>query len=190
MQKLMANEKLRNTLRSLIIHSPGKNLYEEGLIFESRLLIVNWIFQRLLGINGNIPWSVHFTSKVTNPERIRLGKGVKKSFAVSGGCYIQGGNGIVIGKGTIFAPGVKIISADHNIQDEKRRWVTASPVEIGEYCWLGANAVILPQVCLGDHVVVAAGAVVTKSFPANVIVAGVPAKVIRDLKDIENSSVI
>jgi acetyltransferase-like isoleucine patch superfamily enzyme len=140
------------------------------------LFFVNWVFQRVLDLNNDIPWQVHFTSKVFG--NITIGEGVKDSFAVSGGCYIQGINGIEIGDGAIFAFGVKIISADHSLENYDEH-AKCRPIKIGKNCWLGANAVILPGVELGDKVVVAAGAVVTKSMPKNSVVAGVPAKVIR-----------
>ena len=52
---------------------------------------------------------------------------------------------------------------------------------IGKGCWIGGHAMINPGVTLGDNVVVGSGAVVTRSFPDNVLVAGVPARVIREL---------
>ncbi len=116
---------------------------------------------------------VHFTSSVG--DNIQIGRSVWISFACSGNCYIQGINGVHIGDDTIFAPGVKIISANHAFADFNS-WPKKDPVIIGRHCWLGANAVILPGVTLGDNVIVGAGAVVTKSVPSNTIVAGVPAR--------------
>ena len=116
---------------------------------------------------------VNFTSRVSG--EITIGKNVWISFALSGGCYIQGGNGIVIGDDTIFAPGVKIISANHD-PGNLRQWEKGGPVIIGKNCWIGANAVILPGVVLGDNVIVGAGAVVTKCFGSDLTVAGIPAK--------------
>jgi acetyltransferase-like isoleucine patch superfamily enzyme len=98
----------------------------------------------------------------------------------SPGCYIQANNGIRIGSNVLIGPGVKIISANHNLCDYSK-WDSARPIEIGDNCWLSANCVLLPGVKLGDHVVVAAGAVVTKDAPDNCVVAGVPARVIRRL---------
>jgi acetyltransferase-like isoleucine patch superfamily enzyme len=170
---------LKEIVIKILLMSPFKSIYEEKLVKHINLLFVNWIFQRILGINGDVPWSVHFTSKVTNPEKIILGKGVKKSFAVSSCCYIQGGNGVEIREGTIFAPGIKIISANHGVEKDNREWIQQSPIIIGKDCWIGTNAVILPGVVLGDNVIVGAGAVVTHSFPDNTIIAGVPAKIIR-----------
>lgn len=142
------------------------------------LWIVNKFFQSILDINNNIPWMVHFTSRVSG--KVTIGKDVWISFAVSGGCYIQGVNGIEIGDYTIFAPGVKIISANHNPSNLKK-WELSEPVRIGEKCWIGANSVILSGVQLGDNVIVGAGAIVTKSFPSNSVIGGNPARLIRQL---------
>ena len=140
------------------------------------LCFLNWFFQRVCGLNRVYSWPVHFTSRVVG--RVTIGKNVWVSFAVSGGCYIQGGNGIEIGNDTLFAPGVKIISANHSLTDLKK-WDSASPIIIGKRCWIGANAVILPEVVLGDDVVVGAGAIVSRSFPDGAVVAGIPAKLIK-----------
>ena len=119
---------------------------------------------------------VHFTSKVKG--RITIGENVWVSFAASGGCYIQGINGIEIGDNTIFAPGVKIISANHSKSD-LNKWDKTSPIRIGKNVWIGANAVILPGVEIGDHAVIGAGSVVTHDVPSHAVAAGVPAKVIK-----------
>jgi acetyltransferase-like isoleucine patch superfamily enzyme len=138
----------------------------------------NFIFQRILRVNGGCPWSVHYTSKVMHSDRMKIHSSVLHYFAVSGGCYLQGTNGLVIDEGTIFAWGVKIISANHNLEDFGR-WDISEAIHIGKQCWLGTNSVILPGVQLGDRVIVAAGSVVNKSFPSNRIIGGVPA---RELK--------
>ena len=132
--------------------------------------------QRILGLNKQYPWPVHFTSRVVG--NVVIGKDVWISFAASGGCYIQGNNGIEIGDETLFGPGVKIISADHSLEDIKK-WESGPPVKIGKRCWISANAVILPGVTLGDDVVVGAGAIVTQSFSNGSVLAGVPARLIR-----------
>ncbi|MEI6610526.1 MAG: acyltransferase [Deltaproteobacteria bacterium] len=137
------------------------------------LWLVNFFFQRILGINNNVPWMVNFTSRVEG--KISIGRNVWISFAVSGGCYIQGVNGIEISDDTIFAPGVKIISANH-CKDNFVRWEDAPPVCIGKRCWIGANTVILAGVTLGDDCIVGAGSVVRDNFSNNSIIAGVPAK--------------
>jgi len=87
-----------------------------------------------------------------------------------------------IGYGVAISPGVKIITSRHNLQDI---WTYdgRKPVWIGDYCWIGANAVILPGVTLGNHTVVGAGSVVTKSFPeGHCVVVGNPAKKIKVIK--------
>jgi len=130
---------------------------------------------------------VHFTSRAEG--KISIGRNVWKSFAFSGGCYIQGRNGVTIGDDTRFAPGVKIISANHDPHDLSK-WQDTQPITIGKRCWIGVNAVILPGVQLEDDVVVGAGAVVTNSFPRGSVIAGVPARVISriDRESVNNAN--
>lgn len=146
---------------------------------SSGLLLVNFIYQKLFDINNSIPWSVHYSSTIQG--KITIGKNVWKSFASSGGCYIQGANGIEIGDDTIFAPGIKIISSNHNPNDLDN-WIVVPPVKIGKNCWIGANAVILPGVELGDRVIVGAGSIVTKSFPTDSVIAGNPARLLENAR--------
>ena len=181
---------LRHSLKRLIYSKPfAKEAWihcRTHFLQSPSIYITNFIFQRLLRINSGVPWSVHFTSTVIHGQNIRIGRNVDRSFAVSGGCYFQGFNGIKIGDETIFAPGVKLISANHGLNPQRRQGLIATrPIRIGKDCWLGANVVILPGVELGDNVVVGAGAVVTKSFPSNVILVGVPA---QSLEKLTNSS--
>ncbi len=143
--------------------------------------VPNFLVQRIIGVNRGCPWPVHYTSRVTVPDRTRIHPSVRPSFAQSGGCYIQALNGIEIGEGTVFAWGVKIISANHSL-DDYGHWEPAEPIRIGAHCWIGANAVILPGVQLGDRVVVGAGSVVTHSFEGNCVIAGVPARLVRELR--------
>lgn len=147
------------------------------------LRIVNFIFQKIFRINGGANFMVHYTSTVTCPDKIKMGKGVCQYFAASGSCYVSGINGIEIGDGTIFAPGVKLISANHTAHDFGLHDLQG-PIKIGRNCWLGANAIVLPGVELGDDTIVAAGAVISRSFPdGGAVLAGVPGVVVKKLKE-------
>lgn len=141
---------------------------------------INFLFQKILRLNAEVPFQVHFTSTINVGNKIKLGKNVWKSFALSNGCYIQGGNGIYIGDDTIFAPGVKIVSANHDPM-QGMTWEKAPAIRIGSRCWIGANAVILPGVDLGDDCIVGAGAVVTHSFAAGQTIVGVPGRSITKI---------
>jgi acetyltransferase-like isoleucine patch superfamily enzyme len=151
------------------------------------LWMMNFFVQRVFGVNRNVPFMVHYTSFVTHADKIILGENVWKSFALSGGCYIQGNNGIEIGDSTIFAPGVKIISANHDPSDLAKH-ISEAPVRIGKNCWIGANAIILPGVDLGDGSIVGAGAVVTRSFPTGSLLVGVPARKVNLIIPLETSA--
>jgi acetyltransferase-like isoleucine patch superfamily enzyme len=100
---------------------------------------------------------------------------------MSPGTYVQALNGLRFGRNLRLGPGSKIISADHALDDYSRH-IAGPPIVLGDNVWIGANAVILPGVVLGNHVVVGAGAVVTKSFAEDdILIAGVPARKVRDL---------
>jgi acetyltransferase-like isoleucine patch superfamily enzyme len=98
---------------------------------------------------------------------------------------------VCIGNHVNLAQGITVTALNHNFADTNRRideqGISTRPVVIGDDVWIGANAVILPGVTIGRHVVVAAGAVVTKDVPENTIVAGVPAKVIKKLEEVRRS---
>ena len=88
---------------------------------------------------------------------------------------------IYIGTGTCIAGNVGIITANHDLNDLALP-APGKDVNIGKRCWIGMNSMILPGVVLGEHTIVGAGSVVTKSFPkGNCVIAGNPAKIIREL---------
>ena len=94
---------------------------------------------------------------------------------------------VCIGTNVNLAQGITVTALNHNFADTNRRideqGISTNPVVIGDDVWIGANAVILPGVTIGRHVVVAAGAVVTKDVPSYCVVAGVPAKVIKEVRE-------
>jgi acetyltransferase-like isoleucine patch superfamily enzyme len=149
--------------------------------YQCRINFGFWFKQKVLNWGGNRKayWPVHWTSKVYNPENIVVG--IDAYPGIMNGCYIQGKGGISIGDYTQVAPNVVIVSANHDVYDTRRH--IEAPVKIGRYCWIGAGAKIMPGVELGDFTVVAAGAVVTKSFPEGYcVIGGVPAKELKKLE--------
>lgn len=104
--------------------------------------------------------------------------------SVNAGARLDGGRkGIVIGAGTRIASGAALYAFDHGLKPDrpiKDQPVRSRGIRIGADVWIGANAGITDGVSVGDHAVVAMGAVVTRDVPAWAIVAGVPAKVVGD----------
>ena len=96
----------------------------------------------------------------------------------------------IIGPATVgshvnLAQGITVTALNHNFADLNKRideqGITTNAVTIEDDVWIGANAVVLPGVTIGNHCVVAAGAVVTRDVPPHSLVAGVPAKVIKQI---------
>ena len=108
---------------------------------------------------------------------ITLGKGTYINVNCS---FIDDGE-IRIGERVMFGPAVTIATVGHPINPELREYMYCDPVTIGDNCWIGAGAIICPGVTIGENTVIGAGSVVTKDIPANVVAAGNPCKVIREI---------
>lgn len=141
------------------------------------------LMQKILGFNRSCRFPISHMNVCQNGTRLKFHPDDFNNLWHYG-CYFQThGGDIEIGKGTYIAPNVGLITSNHDPFDPERHLPGAS-IKLGCKCWIGMNAVILPGVELGDHTVVAAGAVVTKSFPSGrIILGGVPAKVIKELPD-------
>ncbi|WP_314579666.1 chorismate mutase [Enterococcus gilvus] len=92
---------------------------------------------------------------------------------------------ITIGDNCMFGPNVQLYTASHPLEPGKRNsgQEFGKPITIGDNVWIGGSCVVVPGVTLGDNVVVAAGAVVTKSFPDNVVVGGNPARILKTIEE-------
>lgn len=114
-------------------------------------------------------------------KHVHFGKNIYANFNLT---MVDDGH-IYVGDYTMFAPGVIVATAGHPILPELRETVYQynMPVHIGKNCWIGAGAIILPGVTIGDQVVVGAGSVVTKDLPSNVVAVGNPCRVIREINE-------
>ena len=136
-------------------------------------------FQHVLGFNRHVPWPIHPTATVHGPGNVEFDVDDLNCFQ-SPGCYFQAFAGrITVGKGTYIGPNVGIITSNHDPTNLEAHQ-PPQDVVIGADCWIGMNVVILPGVLLGDHTIVGAGAVVTRSFvEGHCVLGGNPARVIE-----------
>ena len=111
---------------------------------------------------------------------IRVGRNV----FVNQNCTFYDLGGLDIGDEVLIGPNVSLITAGHPLAPAQRRAVTiGKPIAIGRNVWIAACATVIGGVTIGENSVVAAGAVVTKNVPANTLVGGNPARVIRAIED-------
>lgn len=110
-------------------------------------------------------------------KNITIGKNV----FINSGCHFQDQGGITISDGVLIGHHVVLATLNHDFSPEKRSTLHPAPIVIGKNVWIGSNATVVPGVTIGNGSIVAAGAVVTKNVPENVVVGGVPAKIIKRL---------
>lgn len=158
--------------------------YLRGYFFDKKRLGWYWaakgLKNRLFDINGRkVPWPINRNTIVAGADNIRFDETSLNVFSTPG-CYFQAHDAkITIGKHCFIAPNVGLITTNHDTANPCHS-MPGKDIELGDYCWIGMNAMILPGVTLGPHTTVAAGAVVTKSFPeGNCVIGGVPAKVMK-----------
>jgi hypothetical protein len=161
--------------------------YLVGRYFDDSFTGWKWVlrgilFQRILGFNRQIDWPVSPLHIVSTRSNIAFHPDDINMFNEMSGKYFQNfAASITIGKGTWIASNVGIITANHDPTDLTQH-LPGKDVVIGEACWLGMNAVVLPGVRLGPHTIVGAGAVVTHSFPDGYcVIGGNPARLMRPL---------
>ncbi len=112
---------------------------------------------------------------------IHFGKNVYCNFGVT----MVDDTHIYVGDYTMFGPHVTVATAGHPLLPELRQknYQYNFPVHIGRNCWIGAGAMILPGVTIGDNVVIGAGSVVNKDIPSNVVAVGNPCQVLREINE-------
>ncbi len=130
----------------------------------------------ILGTTGDKIW-IESDFKVDYGYNIHVGENFYANYDLT----ILDVARVDIGDHCMIAPGVHIYTATHPLTAAERNSGVeyAKPVKIGHNCWIGGRSVINPGVTIGDNVVIASGAVVTKDVPDNAVVAGVPAVIIR-----------
>lgn len=127
--------------------------------------------------------SVADSVRIFTPFHINYGKNTQfgKNIFINLNCVFLDLGGIQIDDGVMLAPGVKLLSEGHPVEPSRRKNLTAGKIHIKKNVWIGANATILQGVTVGENSVVAAGAVVSKDVPANVMVGGIPAKILKNI---------
>lgn len=160
---------LADGFMAVLPHDPGSCALKRGLL-------------RLRGAGVGAHVKLWRDVWVDDCRRLTIGKNVTLGKSVMLIC----GGGVTIGDNCMIGHGAQIVSAGHRIpplaSGESMRFSgpEAAPISIAEEVWIGAGAIVLPGTTIGSGTVIAAGAVVTKDLPENVIAGGVPASIIRN----------
>lgn len=151
-----------------------------NLLNEDRKKERNQLLKELLPNSGKGLW-VEPPFYCDYGYNIHTGKNVFFNF----NCVVLDVMKVEFGNQVLVGPDVQIYTATHPLDVKTRNsWLEyAKPVSIGNNVWIGGSAVICPGVSIGDGAVIAAGAVVTKSVPANVVVGGNPATIIKEINN-------
>jgi acetyltransferase-like isoleucine patch superfamily enzyme len=161
--------------------------YLKGRHFDEELAGYIWGFRsiwtrNILRLATPCKFPADHRVTISNSTNIDFHPDDLNSFQSPGSYFQNFAGSIRLGRGTYVAPNVGIITSNHDLEDLDKH-AQAIDVIVGEGCWIGMNAVLLPGVVLGPRTIVGAGAVVTKSFTdGHCVIAGNPARVIKVLK--------
>ena len=194
----------KEAIRQGLKGSPKVKRFLDYMMMNQRDARPRWYVRLLAPLYQHRAWSskIYWSVRMDTPPYRRFWLGRKS--VVESYCCINNAVGDVmigdhtrigihctvigpvsIGNNVNLAQGITVTALNHNFQDTAKRideqGISTKQVVIGDDVWIGANAIILPGVTIGRHVVVAAGAVVTKDVPDNCVVGGVPAKLIKKI---------
>lgn len=197
------SQKVKNKLKGFRSENPDATIFDflaNLLIGFYRVLLAKFYLRNadslgsLVSVNGKPMFrnsgKAYFGDEVrvwSNINRAKILIGKKGIFRVGknsriNGCHIAVQNQVTIGNNVRIAPYVLILDSDfHKVDDHFSEEGINSPIIIHDNVWIASNSTILKGVEIGEGAVVAAGSVVTKNVPPFTVVAGVPAKVIRQL---------
>nr|WP_242596357.1 sugar O-acetyltransferase [Enterococcus ureasiticus] len=181
----------------------GETILKDSELFKEIHLIKQNNERLLMELNTQY----HTKEKVLEYMEKITGKSLDKSVTISQPFYSDFGKHITFGKNifinqnvtfvdlggitieddVLIGPSSRLITVNHLVDPKARRGLNAAPILVKKNAWIGANATILPGITVGENAIVAADSTVTRNVPDNVIVAGSPAKEIREiLKDTES----
>lgn len=155
----------------------------KSVIIENNV-IIDALSENGVKLGNNVTVAKYSTIQCTGViQELGIGVEIGDNSAIGAYSFLGGQGGIRIGQNVIMGPKVSIFSENHNFDQLdipiRLQHTTRKGVIIEDDCWIGANSTILDGVTIHNGCVVAAGSVVTKDVPANAVVGGVPAKIIR-----------
>ena len=126
---------------------------------------------------------IHDDVRVFAPLHLNYGPGVEfgRDCFLNFGCTLLALGGIAIGDGAFIGPHCVLATEYHPEEPSRRHQLLTKPIAIGRNAWLGANVTVLAGVTIGENAIVAAGSVVTRDVPADTVVAGIPARMVREI---------
>lgn len=181
-RKTMATENIVESEMLKIFHELSQDALKITMELNNKYHTEEEIIKLFSELTGR---KVDKSFRLFPPFYTDCGKNIKvgKNVFINACCKFQDQGGIEIGDGVLIGHNVTLATLNHDERPQFRQNIYPKSIKIGNNVWIGSNATILQGVTIGDGAIVGANAVVTKNVPPNTIVAGVPAKIIRKVKE-------